>query len=212
MKISWLGHSCFKIKGKEADLIIDPYSDSIGIKMPRLRADSVLITHDHEDHNNYQAVTNDPIIIDGPGEYEMKGIFIYGKRAYHDNKKGLEKGAITIYLIEEDGITLAHLGDFNQDNLTEEQLQFLENVDVLLVPVGGPYSLKSDSAVKIINEIEPRVIIPMHYQYPGVKIPLEPLDKFIKEIGLNPEIMDDFKAVKENLPQDDMKLIILNKQ
>jgi len=212
MKISWLGHSCFKIKGKEADLIIDPYSDSIGIKMPRIKADAVLITHNHEDHNNYKAITNNPVIIDGPGEYEIKGIFIYGRGAFHDNKHGLEKGISTIYLIEEDGITLAHLGDFNQDDLTEEQSQFLENVDILLVPVGGPCSLKSEGAVKIINEIEPRIIIPMHYQYPGVNIPLEPLDKFIKEIGLNPENMDEFKAVKEILPQNDMKLIILNKQ
>jgi L-ascorbate metabolism protein UlaG (beta-lactamase superfamily) len=212
MKINWLGHSCFRIKGRDADLIIDPYSDSIGIKMPRTKSDAVLVTHNHEDHNNISAITGDPLVINGPGEYEMKGVFIYGKRAYHDNKKGLEKGAITIYLIEEDGIKIAHLGDFNQDSLTEEQLEFLENVDVLLVPVGGPYCLKAEAAVKIINEIEPRVIIPMHYQYPGIKITLEPLDKFIKEIGLNPEKMDEFKAVKENLPQDDMKLIILNKQ
>lgn len=212
MKITWLGHSCFKIKGKEIDLIIDPYSDSIGIKIPRVKADGVLITHNHDDHNNYAAITGDPLVINGPGEYEMKGIFIYGKRAYHDNKKGLERGVITIYLIEEEGITLAHLGDFNQDDLIEEQLQFLENVDVLLVPVGGPHSLKADGAVKIINEIEPRIIIPMHYQYPGVKIPLDSLDKFIKEIGLNPEKMDELKVVKESLPQDDMKLIILNKQ
>lgn len=212
MKISWLGHSCFRIKGKEIDLIIDPYSDSIGIKMPRVKADVVLVTHDHDDHNNISAITGNPLIIKGPGEYEMKGTFIYAKRAYHDNKQGLEKGAITIYLIEEEGVTIAHLGDFNQDSLTDEQMEFLENVDVLLVPIGGPYSLKSEGAVKIINEIEPRVIIPMHYQYQGVKIQLDSVDKFIKEVGLTPESMDEFKASKENLPQDDMKLIILNKQ
>ncbi|HNZ86570.1 MAG TPA: MBL fold metallo-hydrolase [bacterium] len=212
MKISWLGHSCFKIKCKEIDLVIDPYSDSIGIKMPKVKADAVLVTHNHDDHNNISAITGNPLIINGPGEYEMKGTFIYGKRAYHDNKNGLERGAITIYLIEEAGITVAHLGDFNQDDLVDEQMEFLKNVDVLLVPVGGTYSLNSDGAIKIINEIEPRVIIPMHYKCPGVKISLDGVDKFINEIGLSPEKLDEFKISKESLPQNDMKLVILNKQ
>lgn len=212
MKISWLGHSCFKIKCKEIDLVIDPYSDSIGIKMPKVKADAVLVTHNHDDHNNISAITGNPLIINRPGEYEMKGTFIYGKRAYHDNKNGLERGAITIYLIEEAGITVAHLGDFNQDDLVDEQMEFLKNVDVLLVPVGGTYSLNSDGAIKIINEIEPRVIIPMHYKCPGVKISLDGVDKFINEIGLSPEKLDEFKISKESLPQNDMKLVILNKQ
>ena len=212
MKISWLGHSCFKIKCKEIDLVIDPYSDSIGIKMPKVKADAVLVTHNHDDHNNISAITGNPLIINGPGEYEMKGTFIYGKRAYHDNKNGLERGAITIYLIEEAGITVAHLGDFNQDDLVDEQMEFLKNVDVLLVPVGGTYSLNSDGAIKIINEIEPGVIIPMHYKCPGVKISLDGVDKFINEIGLSPEKLDEFKISKESLPQNDMKLVILNKQ
>ena len=212
MKISWLGHSCFKIKCKEIDLVIEPYSDSIGIKMPKVKADAVLVTHNHDDHNNISAITGNPLIINGPGEYEMKGTFIYGKRAYHDNKNGLERGAITIYLIEEAGITVAHLGDFNQDDLVDEQMEFLKNVDVLLVPVGGTYSLNSDGAIKIINEIEPRVIIPMHYKCPGVKISLDGVDKFINEIGLSPEKLDEFKISKESLPQNDMKLVILNKQ
>ncbi len=212
MKITWLGHSCFRIKGKETDIIIDPYSDSIGIKMPKTKADAVLVTHDHSDHNNVSAITGDPIVINGPGEYEVKGTFIYGKRAYHDNKKGTERGAITIYLIEEAGTKIAHLGDFGQDDLTDDQLEFLDGVDVLLVPVGGPYSLKSEQAIKIINNIEPRVVIPMHYKFKGVNIELEEVDRFIKEIGLNPEQMDEFKATSDNMPQNEMKLVILNKQ
>lgn len=212
MKISWLGHSCFRIKGKEADIIIDPYSDSIGIKMSKTKADAVLITHDHSDHNNISVITGDPLIINGPGEYEVNGVFIYGKRAYHDNKKGAERGAITIYLIEENGIKIAHLGDLGQEELTDEQLEFLDEVDILLVPVGGLYSIKSEQAVKIINDIEPRVVIPMHYKFPGVNISLDGLDKFINELGLNPETIDEFKASPDNLPQNEMKLVILNRQ
>ncbi len=212
MKISWYGHSCFKIKCKETDLIIDPYSDSIGIKMPKIKADAVLITHNHDDHNNINAVSGDPVIINGPGEYELKGVFIYGKRAYHDDKNGEEKGAITMYLIEDEGVKLAHLGDLGQKKLTDDQLEFLDDVDILLVPVGGPYSLKSADAINVINEIEPRVVIPMHYKIDGVNIDLESVDKFIKEIGLTPEKMDEFKASKDSFSADELKLIILNKQ
>ncbi len=121
MKISYYGHSCFKIKCQDLTLLIDPYDNTIGLKVPKVRADAVLVTHNHHDHNNASVAGKDAIIIKGPGEYEIKGTFIYGKEAFHDNQNGTERGVITMYLIEDEKVRIAHLGDMGQKQLTKDQ-------------------------------------------------------------------------------------------
>ena len=214
MKISSYGHACFKIKCKNLTLLIDPYDNTIGLKVPKVKADAILTTHNHHDHNNVSIGGKETLIINGPGEYEIKGSFIYGKEAFHDNKKGEERGVITMYLVEDDRVRIAHLGDLGQKQLSKEQLEFLDKVDVLLIPVGGEYTINGSEAVSIINDIEPRIVIPMHYDVPGLKLSkkLDKIDTFVKEIGLVPEKLDELKVSHDNLPSSELRLVILNQQ
>jgi len=212
MQITWLGHSCFKIQNNETTVIIDPYADSIGLKMPRVSADLVLSTHPHFDHANFEAIRGNYFKIDSPGEYEIKDVFVYGIPSFHDDSGGSSRGENIIYLIELEGIRLAHFGDFGQKELTEDQLKKLEGVDVLLIPVGGIYTIDAKTAVEIIAELEPRIVIPMHYKIPGLKLDLETLDKFKKELGGKAETLDKLKIKKKDLPPEETKLVILTLQ
>lgn len=212
MQISWLGHSCFKIQNNETTLIIDPYADNIGLKMPRLSADIVLSTHSHFDHANFEAIRGDYFKIDSPGEYEIKDVFIYGIPSFHDDNQGKSRGENLIFLIEIEGIRLAHFGDFGQKELTEEQLKKLEGVDILLIPVGGLYTIDAKVAAEIIAELEPRIVIPMHYKVPGLKIELETLDKFKKELGGKVETLEKLKIKKKDLIQEETKIVVLTMQ
>jgi len=211
MFISWLGQSAFKIQDKELTIAIDPH-DKTGLKMPKFQADIVLITHEHDDHNNLKAIKGSPFVVDSPGEYEIKNVFIYGIPGWHDNKQGSERGSITMFLIEIAGVKIAHLADLGQAALTDKQLDKLEKIDILLIPVGGVYTINGTESVKIISQLQPRIVIPMHYKIPGLKEKLEPVDKFLKEFGVSsPEKMDKLKISKKDLPQEDTKVIILNK-
>ncbi len=213
MKIDFYGHSCFRIKCKDLSILIDPYHSNLGLDLPKIKSDVVLVTHNHDDHNNTKLAGKEALIINGPGEYEVKGTFISGQEAFHDNAQGTERGVITMYLIENEKVKIAHLGDLGQKQLSKKQLEFLEGVDVLLIPVGGVYTINAHDAINIINEIEPRIIIPMHYAVPGLKLPkhLDSIDNFIKEIGLSPEKLNELKVSKDSLPSSELKLIILNR-
>ncbi len=210
MTLTWLGHSCFKIQDKEATIVTDPFNASIGLKVPRIEADLVTISHDHSDHNNFEAIKGNPFVIKGPGEYEVKNILVYGLSSFHDKVSGQERGTNTIYLIKVDDLNIAHLGDFGQTSLSDEQMEKLEGVDILLIPVGGTYTVNSKEAVEIINQIEPRIVIPMHYKVPGLKINLESVDKFCKEIGVcRREATEKLKLTKKDLPQEEMEAIVM---
>jgi len=210
MIITWLGQSCFKLQEKDTTVIIDPFDAATGLKEPRGSADVVLITHDHHDHNNLDAIKGDPFVINKPGEYEAKGVFVYGIPAYHDNVEGKERGENIIYLIESEGLKIAHLGDLGQIALTDAQLEGLNGADILLIPVGGGFTINGKEAVEIINQVEPRIVIPMHYKIPGLKISLDGVDKFCKEIGIcSKDSPDKLKITKKDLPQEDMQVITL---
>jgi L-ascorbate metabolism protein UlaG (beta-lactamase superfamily) len=215
MTISWLGQSCFKIVGKDVSLLTDPYGAMTGLKMPRTSADIVTVSHDHEDHNNIEAVRGEdgkePFLITRPGEYEVKGVFVYGIPFWHDKEEGKERGESVAYRIEMEGISIAHLGDLGH-TLNEEQVAKLDGVDILLIPVGGKWTIGAREAAEIINEIEPRIVIPMHYKIPGLKIDLEAVDKFLKEMGASrAEHMPKLKITKKDLPQEETKTIILDR-
>lgn len=214
MLISWFGHSTFKLQGKigseTISVITDPYQpEKVGLKLPRLEAEIVTISHDHDDHNNVEAVKGDPFIIKGAGEYEVKGIFVEGVFSYHDQSQGKERGTNIIYRFEIEDISVTHLGDLGTE-LDNKQLERLEGTDILLVPVGGVYTINAEAAVKVINQIEPRIVIPMHYQVPGLKFKLDALETFIKAIGVKPRQEEKLKILKKELPQDNMEVVVLS--
>lgn len=215
MQINWHGHSCFQIissliKGEKIQIVIDPFDEKIGLKLPHLEADILLISHDHYEHNNKKALKGSPFLINSPGEYEIKGVFIQGIEGFHDNSQGKERGEITIFTIESEGIRICHLGDLGQKELTEEQLDKIGNVDILMVPIGGIYTISAKEAQKIISQIEPKISIPMHYQIPKLKIKLEDLNKFLKIMGQKSiEPQNKFSIKKKDLPTEEMKIIIL---
>ena len=214
-KIYWAGQSCFQIevsnsRDHSADIVIDPFDEDTGLKLPNLSADIVLITHNHHDHNNVKGVKGTPFVIDGPGEYEVKEVFINGIPSFHDDKEGKEKGQNTIYLIEAEDLRFCHLGDLGQKQLTDEQLEKIDAVDVLMIPVGGEYTIDSSAAQKIISQIEPKIIIPMHYNLPKLKIKLDDVSKFLKTMGKNSIVPQDKLVVKTStLPKDGMEIVVL---
>ena len=189
MNIIWKGQSCFQIftnqgKNNLVSIAIDPFSNDIGLRVPKLQADILLITHDHHDHNNIKAVSGQPFIIKGPGEYDIKEVFIQGFSAFYDDSQGAEKEKITIYTIEAEEIRLCHLGDLGQKELSSEQLEKIGEVDILMIPVGGTYTIDAEEAIKIMSQIEPKITIPIHYKVPNLKVKIDGVDKFLKALGI----------------------------
>jgi len=213
-KIYWAGHSCFQIsfsnsKENSGDIVIDPFDESIGLKLPTLRADILLITHNHYDHNNIKGVKGEPFVVQGPGEYEIKGVFIRGIPSAHDDEGGKKRGENTIYLIEAEDIKFCHLGDLGQKNLTDEQLETIGPVDVLMIPVGGEYTIDFSDAQKIISQIEPKIVIPMHYALPKLKIKLNDVSKFLKAMGKTVNPQEKLIVKSSTLSKEGMEIIVL---
>ena len=213
MIITWQGQSCFKIQDKVGSegitLVTDPFDKSLGLKVPNFEADIVTVSHDHYDHNNVAAFRGTPKVIKSAGEYDIKGVMIEGVLSYHDASQGQERGNNIIYRIEMDDITICHLGDLGHV-LDNKQLERLEGIDILLVPVGGKYTLDAKLAVEVISQIEPRIVIPMHYKIKDMKIDIDGVDKFIKELGIEAAYEEKLKINKKDLPAEDMELVILS--
>lgn len=213
MIITWQGQSCFKIQDKVGSegitLVTDPFDKSLGLKVPNFEADIVTVSHDHADHNNVAAFRGTPKVVKSAGEYDIKGVMIEGVLSYHDASQGKERGNNIIYRIEMDDITICHLGDLGHV-LDNKQLERLEGIDILLVPVGGKYTLDAKRAVEVISQIEPRIVIPMHYKTKDMKIDIDGVDKFIKELGIEATYEEKLKINKKDLPAEDMELVILS--
>ncbi|MFA4881172.1 MAG: MBL fold metallo-hydrolase [Candidatus Doudnabacteria bacterium] len=217
-KIYWAGQSCFQIsvsnsKDHSADIVIDPFDeDFTGLKLPNLSADIALVTHDHKDHNNIKDLKGTPFVIQGSGEYEVKGVFVQGIPSFHDDKEGTERGQNTIYVIEAEEMRFCHLGDLGQKQLTDEQLEKIDGIDILMVPVGGEgYTIDSSVAQKIISQIEPKIVIPMHYALPKSKSKLDEVSKFLKTMG-KPSVTPQEKLVVKDstLPKEGaMEIVVL---
>ncbi len=201
MDITWLGHSCFKIKGSHATVITDPFSPELGYKLGRTTARIVTVSHQHPGHCYSQGVGGEPKVVQGPGEYEISGVLIIGVATFHDGERGKKRGKNTVYLMEIDDVSVCHLGDLGHV-LTGEQVEEIDNVDVLLLPVGGVSTINAAKAAEVVRQLEPKVVIPMHYKTPSLKNKeLEPVDKFLKEIGakeLSP--LPKLSVSKSNLP------------
>jgi len=216
MIINWYGQSCFQIvsnqeKNNHVSIVVDPFDENIGLKLPRkLEADILLVTHEHPDHSNIKKVSGSPFLITGPGEYEIKGVYIKGLSAYHDDSRGKEKGGTTIYTIESEEIKLCHLGDLGQKELTSEQLEEIGDIDILMVPIGGIYTIDSQKAINIMAQIEPKITLPMHYKIPGLKIKLDGLDKFLKSLGIKSlQPLPKLSIKKKDISAEEAKIVVL---
>lgn len=203
MEITYIGHSCFKIKDKTISLVIDPYDPKIGYKLPKLSCDALLTTHNHFDHNYVEGVSDYRLLIDGPGEYEIGGCFIYGKYVNHDEKEGGERGKVTMYLITLDGFNILHLGDLGTE-LSQEDIEKIPSVDVLMVPVGGKYTIDAEKAAKVISSLEPSYVIPMHYNTPDLKgvEGLSGVEEFLDEMGVEDGVKKDMDKLVLNSKSD----------
>lgn len=215
MDIRWFGQSFFEITTdtdvkKGAKVYIDPYDVAIGLNPPSgLAADLVMVSHQHSDHNNVKIFSNPGFIIDSSGEYSVVGIDVKGMLTYHDANLGEEFGVNIIYLLESEGIRVAHLGDLGH-LLSDSQIREIDGVDILLIPVGGKHSINGKDAVKTIKQIEPKIVIPMHYKVPGVKVELADLDSFCKEMGIcAAEPAQKLSIKKANLEGKEMEVVIL---
>ena len=206
MDVTWLGHGCFRLRGRSAAVVTDPYPPAIGLKLSRLDADLVTISHDHENHNYTQAV-RDAYEIRGPGEYEVAGVAVIGVPTYHDADKGATHGRNTVYLIEIDDVRICHLGDLGH-SLDDTQAETLSSADVLLVPVGGRTTINATQAAEVVRQLEPRYVVPMHYAVPGLKLQLDPIDRFLKEMGLAPGEAQPKLSVQPSSGEYDTKLVL----
>lgn len=213
MEITYIGHSCFKIKGKNISVVIDPYNpEAMGYKLPKLEAEVLMLSHLHDDHNFVSGVTGYQLLIDGPGEYEKSDVFIHGIDTYHDDKQGKDRGKNTIYLINIDGFDVLHLGDLGHE-LSKDILEKIPNVDILMIPVGGKYTIDAEMASKVISSIEPSIVIPMHYATPDseLKDELAKLEKFLDEMGVEDSYKKEDKlkiTQKGDLPEDTEVLVL----
>ncbi len=200
MEINWLGHSCFRIKGSQAAIITDPYPPDLGYSLGETVANIVTVSHQHPSHSYVQGVGGEPRLITGPGEYEIGGTVIIGVATYHDSVGGKGRGKNTVYLMEVDGILVCHLGDLGHV-LTAGQVEEIDKVDVLLLPVGGVSTINATVAAEVIRQLEPKAGVPMHYKTPVISRELEPVERFLKEMGLeqvNPQ--PKLSLNKSNLP------------
>lgn len=209
MEITWYGHSCFRLTERSmAAIVTDPFdSDVVGFTPLKLRADIVTVSHEAPGHAFTNGVKGTSHVIDGPGEFEIGGVFITGVQT-ENGKKATEKLRNTLYVFDYDGLTVAHLGDLNQVP-SQAEVEALGTVNVALVPVGGGSSLNAAKAAEVISLIEPNIVIPMHYGLPGAKLELDPLAKFLKEMGLSAvDAAPSLKVTRSGLP-DDTKVVVL---
>jgi L-ascorbate metabolism protein UlaG (beta-lactamase superfamily) len=217
MDITYLGHSSFKIKTKTATVITDPFdSQMVGLKYSGVEGEIVTVSHAHHDHNAVDKVSGVKKVLEGPGEYEVMGVSIIGYPSFHDAKQGTERGKNTIYVIEAEGLRLAHLGDLGHA-LNDDLVNEMGSIDVLMIPVGGNFTIGPKEAVEIVGKIDPYFIIPMHYFVPGLNsqtfVGLQPVETFLKEIGMTVENLPKFSLKREDILEDQgSKVIILEKK
>lgn len=211
MEIVWYGLSCFRLLERGLAVVVtDPYNHEIvGLDPLKLRADIVTVSHDAPGHNYFNGIKGVSHKLTGPGEYEIGGVFITGVQTESDHKKIVEKSSNTLFLFDFDGFTIAHLGDLNQVP-SQSEIEAFGNVNIALVPVGSANGLNAAKAAEVISLLDPNIVIPMHYGVKNGNLDLEPLSKFLKEMGLtSTETVPSLKITKSALP-DETKIIVLD--
>lgn len=209
MDITWYGHSCFRIAERNRiSVVTDPFSESLGLAVPRLKADVATISHDEPGHNNVSSFKNSPVVLSSPGEYEIGSVFITGI-AMHTVSESAVRWNVA-YRFEYDNLTVLHLGDLSHipDQSTVESFG---EVHVLLLPVGGGNGLRASQAAEVVALIEPSYVVPMHYALPGLQLELEPVDKFLKAMGVSTVHETDVLKVAGEMPES-LQVVVLTQQ
>ena len=179
MIITPLGHSCFLLEESTGTKVVtDPYSSDIGITLPPVTADVVTVSHSHYDHNNVKAVSGDPMVIDKPGMHDVKGVQIFGLNTYHDELNGAKRGSNVIFNIRMDGVNVCHLGDVGHGP-SPMMIEAIGPVDILLIPVGGTYTIDAEVAKEYVDRLMPSVVIPMHFKTDDVELDIEGVEAFL---------------------------------
>jgi L-ascorbate metabolism protein UlaG (beta-lactamase superfamily) len=211
MEITWYGHACFRLRDRNITVVTDPYDKTLGLPLPRPKADIVTISHPVPHHNYIAGVKGEFKVIDGPGEYEIGGVFVTGIHLVASQKKGNNATTAAqnnIFVFYMDDLAICHLGDLGHIP-TQNQVEDMGSIDVLLVPVGGQKALSAAQAAEVISLIEPQIVVPMHYSLPGLTIKLDPVDKFLKEMGLTKaDTVDTLKLTKANLPEETQVVLL----
>jgi len=207
LEITWLGHSCFRLRTGDLAIITDPFPASLGLPMGEPQAVAVTVSHDHPNHSHWQAVKGDPRVLRGPGEYELSGIYITGIMT-PAGEGDPERKRNTAYLIEMENLKLCHLGDVSSP-LSTRQVEELTPLDVLFLPAGGICTVEIPRAVEMVQRLSPKVVVPMHYSLPGLGTALSPLDGFLKEMGLKDlEPQSRLNITATSLPAE-LRVVIL---
>ena len=218
MDIKYVGHSSFLIKTKNARVLTDPFDPkAVGLKFPKTETDIVTISHKHDDHNYLGQVVGpegtDPLVIDMPGEFESRGVRIFGFASFHDDKKGEERGENNLYKIEAEGISILHCGDLGVV-LEDSVVEAIGEVDIILVPTGGVYTINSAQAAELIKKVEPSIVIPMHFNREGLNEKtfgsLEPVSEFLKKFGAENVVPIPKLVIKKEEMADEMKIVVLS--
>jgi L-ascorbate metabolism protein UlaG (beta-lactamase superfamily) len=182
MELSWLGHSCFRLKGRDLTVVTDPFGPGLGFALTKVEAEVVTVSHDEPNHNAVNAVGGTPRVVSGAGEYELAGVMITGVATPRPPGQARTEPRNTAYLLELDDVTICHLGDLAVP-LTSDQVAVVKDADVLLIPVGGHCTIDAAQAAEVVALVEPKLVVPMHYSLPGVRVALDPVDRFCRAMG-----------------------------
>jgi L-ascorbate metabolism protein UlaG (beta-lactamase superfamily) len=210
MTITYLGHSCFKLRGSQKTVVIDPYDKTVGFIMPKTKTDLVLVSHQHPGHSAVDRLEGQSIVISAPGEYEVGGVSVFGLKSNHDSTKGSDRGPNTVFTVDIDGFRICHLGDLGH-LLDDRETEELDGVDVLIVPVGGGSTLSVKQILQLVDKIDPKVFIPMHFRtakHAASYSHLSSLDDFLKEWD-QPPIRLDKLNLKDFDMTEESQLVIL---
>jgi len=208
MELTWYGLSCFRItERKYATIVTDPYGSGLGLPDLKLRGDVVTVSHEARGHSNLEAVSGIAHVLDGPGEYEIGGVFVTGISTVDEATKRRN----VLYVFDYNGVTIAHLGDLEKVP-TQKQIEALGLINVLLVPVGGGNSLNATQAAELVSILEPNIVVPMHYQLPGLKLDLNEVDRFLKEMGVS-EVKEEtsLKLTTTSFPEETETVLLTPK-
>jgi L-ascorbate metabolism protein UlaG (beta-lactamase superfamily) len=212
MKIEYLGHSSFRLTESTGTTIVtDPYESAIGLEMPATEADAVTISHKHYDHNNVKAVKGNPVVLDKECSREIGGVHISSIKSYHDNAHGKERGENLIFKFRMDGIDVCHLGDLGED-CSSELIDLLLPVNVLLIPVGGTYTIDAAMAKEYVDRLMPEIVIPMHYKTKKHKLDIDKFESFTElfdEENVEYCTQPYLEILRDDIHEQDTKVIVM---
>lgn len=210
MDLTWYGLSCFRITERgQATIVTDPFGSNLGLSLPKLKADIVTSSHDSSGHNNVNGVTGYQNVLDSPGEYEIGGVFVVGSASPRESRENVRN---TMFTLDFNGVTVAHLGDINA-LLTQSQIDSLGEVNILLLPVGGGQTLSASKAAELVSMIEPNIVIPMHYAQENLSLELDDVDRFLKEMGVTGVTEEtSLRVSASTLPQETQVVVLVPKE